>query len=199
MTPTIYTYDSLWGHCNSQEVGIVQSGAGRYLCGWIVIIVTNKNLLSQMKCVEARGRETPGFFCLIMSFQQRGFSLGASAGVHQQGHFSWVASAGALRQGRFGRGLRQRGFGRGASAGVHQQGHFSWVASAGALRQGGFGRGASAGGLRQGGASAGGRFGRGTSTYSKYYEFPVTINGNIRLYCGTTRKRRQEKDYKRKQ
>lgn len=166
MTPTIYTYDSLWGHCNSQEVGIVQSGAGRYLCGWIVIIVTNKNLLSQMKCVEARGRETPGFFCLIMSFQQRGFSLGASAGVHQQGHFSWVASAGALRQGRFGRGLRQRGFGRGASAG------------------GCFGRGA----LRQ-----------GTSTFSKYYEFPVTINGNIRLYCGTTRKRRQEKDYKRKQ
>ena len=184
MTPTIYTYDSLWGHCNSQEVGIVQSGAGRYLCGWIVIIVTNKNLLSQMKCVEARGRETPGFFCLIMSFQQRGFSLGASAGVHQQGHFSWVASAGALRQGASAEGLRQRGFGRGTSTG--------------SLQLGRFGRGASAGGLRQGGASAGGRFGRGTSTFSKYYEFPVTINGNIRLYCGTTRKRRQEKDYKRK-
>lgn len=155
MTPTIYTYDSLWGHYNSQEVGIVRSGAGRYLCGWIVIIVTNKNLLSQMKCVEARGRETPGFFCLIMSFQQRGFSLGASAGGHQQGHFSWVASAGALRQGASAEGLRQ-------------------------------------------GASAGG-FGMGTSTFSNYYEFPVTINGNIRLYCGTTRKRRQEKDYKRKQ
>lgn len=165
MTPTIYTYDSLWGHYNSQEVGIVRSGAGRYLCGWIVIIVTNKNLLSQMKCVEARGRETPGFFCLIMSFQQRGFSLGASAGGHQQGHFSWVASAGALRQGASAEGLRQ-----GASAG-------------------GFGRG----------ASAGWRFGSGASTFSKYYEFPVTINGNIRLYCGTTRKRRQEKDYKRKQ
>ncbi|MDY4725744.1 MAG: hypothetical protein SO295_05350, partial [Candidatus Cryptobacteroides sp.] len=58
-----------------------------------------------------------------------------------------------------------------------------------------FGRG----GLRQGGASAWGGFGMGTSTFSKYYEFPVTINGNIRLYCGTTRKRRQEKDYKRKQ
>ncbi len=141
MTPTIYTYDSLWGHCNSQEVGIVQSGAGRYLCGWIVIIVTNKNLLSQMKCVEARGRETPGFFVLSCRFGR-----GTSAGALQQG----------------------------ATAGAHQQG-----ASAGALRQGSFGRGA--------------------STFSKYYEFPVTINGNIRLYCGTTRKRRQEKDYKRKQ
>ena len=133
MTPTIYTYDSLWGHYNSQEVGIVRSGAGRYLCGWIVIIVTNKNLLSQMKCVEARGRETPGFFCLIMSFQQRGFSLGASAGGHQQGHFSWVASAGGL-----GRGASAGGFGRGASAG----GRFGRGASAG----GRFGRGA----LRQG-------------------------------------------------
>ena len=75
MTPTIYTYDSLWGHYNSQEVGIVRSGAGRYLCGWIVIIVTNKNLLSQMKCVEARGRETPGFFVLSCRF-----SIGTSAG-----------------------------------------------------------------------------------------------------------------------
>ena len=151
MTPTIYTYDSLWGYCNSQEVGIVQSGAGRYLCRWIVIIVTNKNLLSQMKCVEARGRETPGFFCLIMSFQQRGFSLGASAGGHQQGHFSWVASAGALRQGdinrvtsagslrqgRFGRGLRQRGFGRGTSTGGFDR-RLRQEASAGALRQGHF-------------------------------------------------------------
>lgn len=179
MTPTIYTYDSLWGRCNSQEVGIVRSGTGRYLCGWIVIIVTNKNLLSQMKCVEARGRETPGFFCLIMSFQHRDFGRvastgalqqGATAGVHQQG-----ASAGMLQQGCFGRGAHRQGhIGRGTSAGVHQQG-----ASAGALRQG--------------------SFGRGTSTFSKYYEFPVTINGNIRLYCGTTRKRRQEKDYKRKQ
>ena len=174
MTPTIYTYDSLWGHCNSQEVGIVQSGAGRYLCGWIVIIVTNKNLLSQMKCVEARGRETPGFFVLSCRFG-RGTSAGAlqqgaTAGVHQQG-----ASAGMLQQGCFGRGAHRQGhIGRGTSAGVHQQG-----ASAGALRQG--------------------SFGRGTSTFSKYYEFPVTINGNIRLYCGTTRKRRQEKDDKRKQ
>ena len=75
-----------------------------------------------------------------------------------------------------------------------QQRDFGRVASTGALQQG-----ASAGGLRQGGASAGGGFGMGTSTFSKYYEFPVTINGNIRLYCGTTRKRRQEKDYKRKQ
>lgn len=161
MTPTIYTYDSLWGHYNSQEVGIVRSGAGRYLCGWIVIIVTNKNLLSQMKCVEARGRETPGFFCLIMSFQQRDFGR--------------VASTGALQQG--------------ATAGVHQQSYFGRGTSAGALRQGYINRV----------TSAGGRFGRGTSTFSNYYEFPVTINGNIRLYCGTTRKRRQEKDYKRKQ
>lgn len=173
MTPTIYTYDSLWGHYNSQEVGIVRSGAGRYLCGWIVIIVTNKNLLSQMKCVEARGRETPGFFCLIMSFQQRDFGRGTSTGGFgrglRQGHFSW-----GIRQGYIDRRIWQ-----GATVGVHQQGCFGRVSSAGALRQG--------------------RFGRGASTFSKYYEFPVTINGNIRLYCGTTRKRRQEKDYKRKQ
>ena len=200
MTPTIYTYDSLWGHCNSQEVGIVQSGAGRYLCGWIVIIVTNKNLLSQMKCVEARGRETPGFFCLIMSFQQRGFSLGASAGVHQQGHFSWVASAGALRQGASAGALRQGhidrgtstgGFGRVTSAGGIRQGYIDrriWQgATVGVHQQGCFGRV-----LQQGYINGG--FGRGTSTFSKYYEFPVTINGNIRLYCGTTRKRRQEKE-----
>ena len=91
--------------------------------------------------------------------------------------------------------FQQRDFGRVASTGALQQG-----ASAGGLRQGGFGRGASAGGcFGRGGASAGGGFGMGTSTFSKYYEFPVTINGNIRLYCGTTRKRRQEKDYKRKQ
>ena len=167
MTPTIYTYDSLWGHCNSQEVGIVQSGAGRYLCGWIVIIVTNKNLLSQMKCVEARGRETPGFFCLIMSFQQRGFSLGASAGVHQQGHFSWVASAGALRQGASAGALRQGHIDRGTSTGAHRQGHidrrlrqghFSWGDSAGVHRQedlaGCYCRGTSTGMLRQG-ATAG--------------------------------------------
>lgn len=153
MTPTIYTYDSLWGHCNSQEVGIVRSGAGRYLCGWIVIIVTNKNLLSQMKCVEARGRETPGFLSYHIT----------SAGVHRQEALA---------------GCYSRGTSTGASTG----------ASAG-----GFGRGASTGALREGG------FGRGASTFSNYYEFPVTINGNIRLYCGTTRKRRQEKDYKRKQ
>lgn len=184
MTPTIYTYDSLWGHYNSQEVGIVRSGAGRYLCGWIVIIVTNKNLLSQMKCVEARGRETPGFFVLSCRF-----SRGTSAGALRQGHidrrlrqgasaggFGRVTSAGGIRQGYIDRRIWQ-----GATVGVHQQGCF------------GRGGGASAGALREGG------FGRGTSTFSKYYEFPVTINGNIRLYCGTTRKRRQEKDYKRKQ
>lgn len=129
-------------------------------------------------CGSPRSRDT-GLFCLIMSFQQRDFGRvastgalqqGATAGVHQQG-----ASAGMLQQGCFGRGAHRQGhIGRGTSAGVHQQG-----ASAGALRQGSFGRGA--------------------STFSKYYEFPVTINGNIRLYCGTTRKRRQEKDYKRKQ
>lgn len=129
-------------------------------------------------CGSPRSRDT-GLFCLIMSFQHRDFGRvastgalqqGATAGVHQQG-----ASAGMLQQGCFGRGAHRQGhIGRGTSAGVHQQG-----ASAGALRQG--------------------SFGRGTSTFSKYYEFPVTINGNIRLYCGTTRKRRQEKDYKRKQ
>lgn len=129
-------------------------------------------------CGSPRSRDT-GLFCLIMSFQHRDFGRvastgalqqGATAGVHQQG-----ASAGMLQQGCFGRGAHRQGhIGRGTSAGVHQQG-----ASAGALRQGSFGRGA--------------------STFSKYYEFPVTINGNIRLYCGTTRKRRQEKDYKRKQ
>ena len=104
-------------------------------------------------------------------------------------------------------GLQLGRFGRGTSTGSLQLGRFGRGASAGALRQGasaeGLRQGASAGGLRQGGfgrgASAGGRFGRGASTFSKYYEFPVTINGNIRLYCGTTRKRRQEKDYKRKQ
>lgn len=129
-------------------------------------------------CGSPRSRDT-GLFCLIMSFQHRDFGRvastgalqqGATAGVHQQG-----ASAGMLQQGCFGRGAHRQGhIGRGTSAGVHQQG-----ASAGALRQG--------------------IFGRGASTFSKYYEFPVTINGNIRLYCGTTRKRRQEKDYKRKQ
>lgn len=141
MTPTIYTYDSLWGHYNSQEVGIVRSGAGRYLCGWIVIIVTNKNLLSQMKCVEARGRETPGFFCLIMSFQQRDFGRGASAGAHRQeasaGGFGRVTSAGGIRQGYIDRRIWQ-----GATVGVHQQGCFG--------RGGRFGRGSPRGGLRQG-------------------------------------------------
>lgn len=129
-------------------------------------------------CGSPRSRDT-GLFCLIMSFQHRDFGRvastgalqqGATAGVHQQG-----ASAGMLQQGCFGRGAHRQGhIGRGTSAGVHQQG-----ASAGSLQLG--------------------RFGRGASTFSKYYEFPVTINGNIRLYCGTTRKRRQEKDYKRKQ
>lgn len=114
-----------------------------------------------------------------------------------------VVSAEGLRQGRFGRGTSTGGFGRGL-----RQGHFSWGDSAGVHRQedlaGCYCRGTSTGMLRQGGgASAGalreGGFGRGASTFSKYYEFAVTINGNIRLYCGTTRKRRQEKDYKRKQ
>ena len=82
----------------------------------------------------------------------------------QQRDFGRVASTGALQQG--------------ATAGVHQQGYINR-----GPRQGCFGRVSSAGG-----------FGRGTSTFSKYYEFPVTINGNIRLYCGTTRKRRQEKE-----
>lgn len=158
MTPTIYTYDSLWGHCNSQEVGIVQSGAGRYLCGWIVIIVTNKNLLSQMKCVEARGRETPGFFVLSYHFGRGTSTRGLDRGT-STGGFSRV-----LQQGYINRGPRHGCFGR-----VLQQGYIN------------------------------GGFGRGASTFSKYYEFAVTINGNIRLYCGTTRKRRQEKDYKRKQ
>ena len=129
-------------------------------------------------CGSPRSRDT-GLFCLIMSFQHRDFGRVASTGALQQG-----ATAGVHQQGYINRGPRQGCFnrdasaealiGRGTSAGVHQQG-----ASAGALRQGSFGRGA--------------------STFSKYYEFSVTINGNIRLYCGTTRKRRQEKDYKRKQ
>ncbi len=133
-------------------------------------------------CGSPRSRDT-GLFCLIISLRQgyinkgprqgyinRRLQQGATAGVHQQG-----ASAGMLQQGCFNRDASAGAhIGRGTSAGVHQQG-----ASAGALRQGSFGRGA--------------------STFSKYYEFPVTINGNIRLYCGTTRKRRQEKDYKRKQ
>ena len=126
MTPTIYTYDSLWGHCNSQEVGIVRSGAGRYLCGWIVIIVTNKNLLSQMKCVEARGRETPGFFVLSCRF-----SRGTSAGALRQGYIDRGLRQGASA-GVHQRGL-QRGLRQGASAGAHRQ-----EASAGALRQGDF-------------------------------------------------------------
>ena len=143
-------------------------------------------------CGSPRSRDT-GLFCLIMSFQHRDFGRvastgalqqGATAGVHQQG-----ASAGMLQQGCFGRGAhRQAHIGRRTSAGAHRQGHIGRGTSAGVHQQG-----ASAGALRQG------SFGRGASTFSKYYEFPVTINGNIRLYCGTTRKRRQEKDYKRKQ
>lgn len=146
MTPTIYTYDSLWGHCNSQEVGIVQSGAGRYLCGWIVIIVTNKNLLSQMKCVEARGRETPGFFVLSYHFGRGTSTRGLDRGT-STGGFSRV-----LQQGYINRGPRQGCFnrdasagahiGRGTSAGVHRQGYINR-----GLRQGRFGRVASAGAL----------------------------------------------------
>ena len=133
-------------------------------------------------CGSPRSRDT-GLFCLIMSFQHRDFGRGASAGAHRQGHidrrlrqghFSWGDSAGVHRQEDL-----AGCYCRGTSTELLRQGHFSWGASAVALREGGFGRGA--------------------STFSKYYEFPVTINGNIRLYCGTTRKRRQEKDYKRKQ
>lgn len=147
MTPTIYTYDSLWGHCNSQEVGIVQSGAGRYLCGWIVIIVTNKNLLSQMKCVEARGRETPGFFVLSYHFGRGTSTRGLDRGT-STGGFSRV-----LQQGYINRGPRQGCFnrdasagahiGRGTSAGAHRQGYINR-----GLRQGRFGRVASAGALQ---------------------------------------------------
>ena len=122
-------------------------------------------------CGSPRSRDT-GLFCLIMSLQQRGFGRGASAGCYSRG-----TSTGMLRQGASA-GCYSRGTSTGASTGAS-----AW----------GFGRGASTGALREGG------FGRGASTFSKYYEFPVTINGNIRLYCGTTRKRRQEKDYKRKQ
>ena len=129
-------------------------------------------------CGSPRSRDT-GLFCLIMSLRQGHFGRGATAGCYSRGTSTGGlgrdASTGMLQQGCFGRGAHRQGhIGRGTSAGVHQQG-----ASAGALRQG--------------------SFGMGTSTFSKYYEFPVTINGNIRLYCGTTRKRRQEKDYKRKQ
>lgn len=141
MTPTIYTYDSLWG--------ALQFARSRYCAEWggaVTLRVDSdyrhkqESFKPNEMCGSPRSRDT-GLFCLIMSFQQRDFGRG----------FSRVASTGALQLGRFGRG-----------------------------------------------ASAGG-FGRGASTFSKYYEFPVTINGNIRLYCGTTRKRRQEKDYKRKQ
>lgn len=124
-------------------------------------------------CGSPRSRDT-GLFCLIMSFQHRDFGRVASTGALQQG-----ATAGVHQQGASAGMLQQGCFGRGTSAGAHRQGYINRDASAGALRQGSFGRGA--------------------STFSKYYEFPVTINGNIRLYCGTTRKRRQEKDYKRKQ
>lgn len=129
-------------------------------------------------CGSPRSRDT-GLFCLIMSFQHRDFGRVASTGALQQG-----ATAGVHQQG--------------ASAGMLQQGCFGRGTSAGAHRQGYIGRGTSTGALRQG-HSERGHSERGASTFSKYYEFPVTINGNIRLYCGTTRKRRQEKDYKRKQ
>lgn len=66
-----------------------------------------------MKCVEARGRETPGFFCLIMSFQQRGFGRGTSTGgfgrVLQQGYINGGFNGG-LRQGLSERALRQGRF-----------------------------------------------------------------------------------------
>ena len=121
-------------------------------------------------CGSPRSRDT-GLFLSYHVVSAEGLRQGASAGG-----FGRVTSAGGIRQGYIDRRIWQ-----GATVGVHQQGCF------------GRGGGASAGALREGG------FGRGTSTFSKYYEFPVTINGNIRLYCGTTRKRRQEKDYKRKQ
>jgi|GEM_PF-5560341 len=178
-------------------MGVLQFARSRYCAEWggaVTLRVDSdyrhkqESFKPNEMCGSPRSRDT-GLFCLIMSFQQRDFGRvastgalqqGATAGVHQQG-----ASAGMLKQGCFGRGAHRQGNidrrlrqGR-TSAGVHQQG-----ASAGMLRQG---------------LSERGGFGRGTSTISKYYEFPVTINGNIRLYCGTTRKRRQEKDYKRKQ
>ena len=121
-------------------------------------------------CGSPRSRDT-GLFLSYHVVSAEGLRQGASAGG-----FGRVTSAGGIRQGYIDRRIWQ-----GATVGVHQQGCF------------GRGGGASAGALREGG------FGMGTSTFSKYYEFPVTINGNIRLYCGTTRKRRQEKDYKRKQ
>ena len=127
-------------------------------------------------CGSPRSRDT-GLFCLIISLRQGYINRGPRQGYInrrlQQGATAWVHQ-------------------QGASAGMLRQGHFSWGASAGALQQRGFGR------VLQHGYINGG-FGRGASTFSKYYEFPVTINGNIRLYCGTTRKRRQEKDYNRKQ
>lgn len=150
MTPTIYTYDSLWG--------ALQFARSRYCAEWggaVTLRVDSdyrhkqESFKPNEMCGSPRSRDT-GLFCLIMSFQQRDFGR--------------VASTGALQQG--------------ATAGVHQQGYINR-----GPRQGCFGRVSSAGG-----------FGRGTSTFSKYYEFPVTINGNIRLYCGTTRKRRQEKE-----
>ena len=150
MTPTIYTYDALWG--------ALQFARSRYCAEWggaVTLRVDSdyrhkqESFKPNEMCGSPRSRDT-GLFCLIMSFQQRDFGR--------------VASTGALQQG--------------ATAGVHQQGYINR-----GPRQGCFGRVSSAGG-----------FGRGTSTFSKYYEFPVTINGNIRLYCGTTRKRRQEKE-----
>ena len=155
-------------------------------------------------CGSPRSRDT-GLFLSYHVVSAEGLQLG---------RFGRGTSTGSLQLGRFGRGASAGGFGRGASAGALRQGHIDRGTSTG-----GFGRVTSAGGIRQGyidrriwqGATVGvhqqgcfgrvlqqgyinGGFGRGTSTFSKYYEFPVTINGNIRLYCGTTRKRRQEKE-----
>ena len=94
-------------------------------------------------CGSPRSRDT-GLFCLIMSFQQRDFGRGASAGAHRQeasaGGFGRVTSAGGIRQGYIDRRIWQ-----GATVGVHQQGCFG---RGGALRQGLSERGASAWGLQ---------------------------------------------------
>ena len=119
-------------------------------------------------CGSPRSRDTG----LFLSYHV------VSAEGHRQGHIDRGTSTGGFGRVTSARGIRQgyidRRIWQGATVGVHQQGCFGRV-------------------LQQGYINGG--FGRGASTFSKYYEFPVTINGNIRLYCGTTRKRRQEKDY----
>ena len=118
MTPTIYTYDSLWG--------ALQFARSRYCAEWggaVPLRVDSdyrhkqESFKPNEMCGSPRSRDT-GLFCLIMSLQQRGFGR--------------VASTGALRQGATA-GCYSRGTSTVASAGAHRQG-----ASAG-----GFGRGTS--------------------------------------------------------